>query len=266
MTDSSPPCLIAADAVIGGRSEQQDGYAIGAIPLENGEAAPLVVLADGMGGEAAGREASEIAVAAFLETAQGRPATDVPLRLREALLDANRAIAARVENEPALAGMGCTLIGLAFADGRASWVSVGDSLILRLTEEGAVRVNEDHSMAPALAAAVDRGEMSVAEARHHPQRSLLLSAVTGRPLDLVDEQSVELGGEDGFVIASDGLLTLDSASISRIAGESRGTSPQALVSALLAAVEEAAHPFQDNTTIVAVRPGAGACEAWAGGG
>jgi protein phosphatase len=266
MTGFSPTCLIAADAVIGSRSEQQDDYRIGAIPLDGGETAPLVVLADGMGGHIGGREASGIAVAAFLAAAQAGPASDVASRLRESLIAANRAIAARVEAEPALDGMGCTLIGLAFAHGRAIWVSVGDSLILRLSGGEAARVNEDHSMAPALAAAVARGEMTAAAARRHPQRSLLLSVVAGRTLDLVDERSVELAGADGFVVASDGLLTLDSASLSRIAGESRGTSPQALVSALLAAVEEAAHPFQDNITIVAVRPGAGACEAWSGGG
>jgi serine/threonine protein phosphatase PrpC len=253
MTDPSPPCLIAADAIIGSRSEQQDACAVGAISLDDGETAPLVVLADGMGGHVGGREAAETAVAAFLETALAGPAPDLAGRLRLALLAANRAIAERVADDRALAGMGCTLIGLAFAHRRAIWISVGDSLILRLAGGEAVRVNDDHSMAPALAAAVARGEMTAAEALRHPQRSLLLSAVTGRPLDLIDERSVELGGADGFVVASDGLLTLDSATLSRIAGETRGSSPQTLVSDLLDAVEAAANPFQDNCTIVAVR-------------
>src|SRR5688500_12662066 len=186
MTDPKPSCLIAADAIVGSRAEQQDAHGVGAIPLDDGGAAPLVVLADGMGGEVGGREASELAVAAFLETAQAGRASDVALRLREALVAANLAIAARVEADPALAGMGCTLIGLAFAHGRATWVSVGDSLILRLTGEAAVRMNEDHSMAPVLAAAAARGEMSAAAARNHPQRSLLLSAVTGSPLAWID--------------------------------------------------------------------------------
>jgi serine/threonine protein phosphatase PrpC len=257
MTGSPPSCLIAADAIVGSRSEQQDAHRIGAMPLDGGEAAPLVVLADGMGAEVGGREASETAVAAFFETAQAGRASDVALRLREALDAANLAIAARVEADPALDGMGCTLIGLVLAYGRATWVSVGDSLLLRLTGEAAVRVNDDHSMAPVLAAAAARGEMSAAAARNHPQRSLLLSAVTGSPLALIDERSVPLGGADRFLIASDGLLTLGAATLSRIAAETRDSTPETLVSALLAAVEAAADPFQDNCMIVAIQTASG---------
>src|SRR5687767_2381149 len=108
-------CVFAAGELIGSRSEQQDAYGAGTITLDDGTAATLVVLADGMGGEMGGGLAGRIAVASFLDAAQDGRAPDVALRLREALLAANLGIADRVASEPALSGMGCTLIGLAFA-------------------------------------------------------------------------------------------------------------------------------------------------------
>jgi protein phosphatase len=253
MTAPDLSCRIAAGEWIGTRSEQQDAHGHGAIELDDGVVAPLVVLADGMGGEVGGRVAAQVAVRAFLEAAGEAPASDVALRLRDALLAANLAIADRVATDPALAGMGCTLIGFAIARGRATWVSVGDSIILRLTETGAVRINADHSMAPSLDEAVRRGEISEEEARNDSRRSVLLAALTGRPLALIDEQSVELGSNDGFIIASDGLLTLSPVALARLAHSPSNPSPGALVSALLAAVRSANAPDQDNATIVAVR-------------
>ncbi|MDB5691040.1 MAG: Serine/threonine phosphatase [Alphaproteobacteria bacterium] len=242
---------IATAQVVGTRPEQQDAHSRCGIRLDDGEVASVVLVADGMGGEAGGALAAETAVQAFVQACQDGTVSDIALRLRDATLAANAAVGGRAAGDPSLAGMGCTLVALALGRGRACWVSVGDSLLLRLRGDAIERLNADHSMAPALDEAALSGEMSFEEAAAHPQRSALLSALTGRPLSLMDEQSVPLAGDDIFILATDGLLTLsrgDIAAIAHCAGN-----PVAIAPSLVAAVNARERDDQDNCTIVAVR-------------
>ncbi len=244
---------IAAGQSIGRREEQQDSHGRCAIRLDDGEVAPVLLVVDGMGGEAGGRLAAETAVAAFLNACEAGTASDIALRLRDALLAANAAVAGRVAEQPGLSGMGCTLVALALGRGRATWISVGDSLLLRHGPAGIERLNADHSMAPALDEAARAGEMSVEEAASHPQRSILLSALTGRAISLIDERSIPLHGNDRFLLASDGLLSLSGSEIAAAAAGLDDPDPARLVASLLSAVEAKSQSDQDNCTIVAVR-------------
>ena len=89
---------------------------------------------------------------------------------RDALLAANAAVDGCAATDEELAGMGCTLVALALARGRATWISVGDSLLLRLRGRRLERLNADHSMGPAFDEAARAGEMSIEEAASHPNR------------------------------------------------------------------------------------------------
>lgn len=244
---------VAAGQSIGRREEQQDSHGRGAIRLDDGEVAPVFVVVDGMGGEVGGRLAAETAVAAFLSACEAGTASDIALRLRDALLAANAAVAGRAAEEPGLSGMGCTLVALALGRGRATWISVGDSLLLRHGPAGIERLNADHSMAPALDEAARAGEMSAEAAASHPQRSILLSALTGRAISLIDERSIRLDGNEQFLLASDGLLSLSGSVIAALAAGLDDPDPGRLVASLLAAVEAQGHSDQDNCTIVVVR-------------
>lgn len=244
---------IASGQSIGGRQEQQDAHGRCAIRLDDGEVAPVFVVLDGMGGEVGGRLAAETALRAFLDACEAGTASDVALRLRDALLAANAAVGGRAAEEPGLAGMGCTLVALALGRGRATWISAGDSLLLRLGPKGIERLNADHSMAPALDEAARAGEMSAEEAASHPQRSILLSALTGQAISLIDERSIALDGNDRFLLASDGLLSLSAPEIAAIAAERSDPDLDRLVTSLLAAVDAKGLADQDNCTIVAIR-------------
>ena len=93
----------------GARSYQEDAAAV----RQDGGGL-IAVLADGMGGHAGGAVASGVATASFLEgylAAEG----DAEARLAEALGRANAAIRREAATRPALRGMGCTLLGVAFA-------------------------------------------------------------------------------------------------------------------------------------------------------
>jgi serine/threonine protein phosphatase PrpC len=243
---------IEAAQSIGARSEQQDVHGRGSIRLDDGEVASLAVVADGMGGEAGGRLAAETAVRSFLGACEDGTVSDVALRLRDALLSANAAVHGCAASDESLAGMGCTLVALALARGRATWISVGDSLLLRLRGREVERLNADHSMGPAFDEAAQAGEMTIEEAASHPNRGVLLSALTGKAVSLIDERSVPLSPGDRFVLASDGLLTLGMADIAAAANAIGEADPTQLASALVAAVEAQQAPAQDNITVLAV--------------
>lgn len=249
--------------ITGGRSYQEDVFAIRAIDLARGPV--LAILADGMGGHAGGKMAAELAVSAFYKTvAEGAaPGSSLAARFEDALHWANDAIAAYVRKNPNQEGMGCTLVAAEIVANAVRWISVGDSPLYLLAATGAVkRLNADHSMASRLDAAARRGEISFREAANSTSRNALLSALTGEEISRVDFPPVAmpLNDRDWIVAASDGLDTLVQTQLSRIARTTgqAGDAP-ALCDALLTAVEAAGNPNQDNTTVIAMRtPAAGA--------
>ncbi|MEA3033188.1 MAG: family protein phosphatase [Sphingomonadales bacterium] len=240
---------------IGRRSEQQDAFGRCTIRLDDGEVAAVAVVADGMGGEVGGKLAADTAVAAFVAACQDGIASDVALRLRDALYASNAAVGGAVADDPRLDGMGCTLVALALGRGRAAWISVGDSLLLAWREGALERLNADHSMAPALEEAVRAGEMTAEQAAAHPQRSILLSALTGRGLALVDEKSLALPAADRFILATDGLLSLGRDEMAQIlSGAEPKELPGGLAEALVQAIEKKGYADQDNCTVLVVTP------------
>ena len=233
--------------IVGLREEQQDALGFGTISLADGRRAPLAILADGMGGHHGGAIAARLAIDTFLGACRASPARTFTGALETALLEANRALAARAREDARLDQMGCTLIATALDNGVLHYISVGDSLLWRVGEARIERLNADHSMMPVVTAAVAQGKMTQAEAQAHG--SMLRSALTGRPIDLVDLRSIELACDEWVLLASDGILTLAEAEVHALAAPT-GRAAQARVDALLDAVEHAGEPDQDNCTVM----------------
>jgi serine/threonine protein phosphatase PrpC len=225
----------------------------------------LLIVSDGMGGHVGGAEASDIAVKAFVSTfiAEYGSPKDAQPALDRALIAGNEAIHDRVERDPDLAGMGCTLSAILY-DGRAFWVSVGDSPVWvvrqRLENQFQTRridrVNRDHSLRALLMKRADEGLITREEAETDRRRNQLRSALVGGPLDLTDAESVDRTAYDlilepgeRIVLASDGIETLTNDEIAQIAGHSEYTCQEA-ANKLLSKVLEAGNPHQDNTTII----------------
>jgi serine/threonine protein phosphatase PrpC len=242
----------AVDAAIGRRSEQQDKAWAGPIRLANGEAALLLVVADGMGGAAGGQVASATALAAFRQRFEADGSvSSLTNRLRSAVQAANQAIAAAIARDRTLTGMGTTFIGAVLHDGKITWVSVGDSLLLAVHDGVLRRLNEDHSLAVVLDAAAGRGEISVAEAQSSTQRNVLRSALTGGRIAMIELDSASLKRGAWLIAATDGILTLQFAKVSQLAGNAR--EPHALAQAILAAIAEDMPADQDNVTLAVTR-------------
>jgi PPM family protein phosphatase len=243
----------AARASRGARSYQEDTAEVRA--GEVGSAVALAaVLADGMGGHAGGALASGLACKFFLHGFTSSSG-DIPARLQEALELANDAITKEVAENPALSGMGCTLVGAAFGASGLEWVSVGDSPLFLVREGEIVLLNEDHSLAPEIDKLAAAGRMSWEAAKADPRRHFLRSALTGSEIDLVDRsrRPLALQAGDVVILASDGIQTLPQADILRVVEERAAEGPDAVAERLLAAVEAAGETYQDNTTVVVVR-------------
>ena len=254
----------ASRATKGARDYQEDASAFW--PAKDASAGPtdapaanaarlVAVLADGMGGHTAGALASRMVCESFVEAFAGLNGSR-PERLLNALRSANDAIAAKVEANPVLSGMGSTLVAAVLSDDGVEWVSVGDSPLLLFRRGEIAHLNEDHSLAPELDRLAAMGRMTVAEAKADPRRHMLRSAVTGEELDLVDvsRRPLVLEADDYVILASDGLHTLEQAEIERIVAAYAADGADAVAGALIRAVEAMRDPHQDNTTVIAVRP------------
>ena len=246
----------ASRASQGARSYQEDAAIVRAGGAGQGPhpQALTAVLADGMGGHAGGALASSTACKVFLD-AYIASAGDVSARLDDALKRANAAIGECVEENPALDGMGCTLIGTVFGPAGVEWVSVGDSPLFLLRHGEIVLLNEDHSLAPEIDKLAAAGRMTWEDAKADPRRHFLRSALTGADMDLIDRSHRPLALEPGdvVVLSSDGIHTLSEPDILRVVNETVAGGPEAVADALLAAVEAGGDIYQDNTTVVVVR-------------
>ncbi|AHE54679.1 PP2C family protein-serine/threonine phosphatase [Sphingomonas sanxanigenens] len=254
---STPPVsvsgLFGTSATIGKREVQEDAVGWSASHNETGGLPALTVIADGMGGHAAGEVASDIAVNGFLD-AWRRGEHGGKTTLIEALDQANALISAHVAEHPETDGMGCTLIAVEL-DGQTAafrWISVGDSLLLSVTEAGVERLNADHSYREERERLIAAGE-SLDGA---PAPNVLRSALMGFDVPLIDDRQDWRAFAPGetLILATDGIETLSDAQILAIVAANPGAN--AVAAALVMAVEAAGKPRQDNTTVAVLRPDA----------
>ncbi len=199
------------------RHQNQDSVYTGAIPLPDGQQAYLCLVADGMGGAAAGEYASRLAAdvsRAYLEqeSASHPPATDAAWQalLRDAVRAANRQIYDAARTDAARRGMGTTLTIALLVGDRLHIASVGDSRAYLLntggvTDDGApaAQLTSDHSLVARL---VDIGQLTPEQARVHPQRNILYRSIGTDPSVDVDTRSEALEPGDIVLLCSDGLV------------------------------------------------------------
>lgn len=161
----------------------------------------LLALADGMGGHAAGEVASKVVIASLAPLDDDEPGDDLVSQLRDATVQGNQAIAELVSNDPELDGMGTTLTAALFSGSKLGMVHVGDSRAYLLRGGQFSQITRDDSFVNEL---IEQGRITEEEAATHPQRSLLLKALTGSEV----EPSLtvrEARSGDRYLFCSDGL-------------------------------------------------------------
>lgn len=216
----------------------------------------LVIMADGMGGENAGDVASRCVVNTFVDYCDRyRCKERVPAMLGSAMLAANEALATAMTDNPDLEGMGTTLLAAVVTEDSLHWVSVGDSPLYLYREGDISQINEDHSMMPLLLKQVEDGELNEQDLAEHPDRNVLRAAMTGEEIESVDcpVEATPLLPGDIVIVASDGIQTLDEASIKIRLDRHKSLTAEGITKKLLKAVVTEANPKQDNTSINVIR-------------
>lgn len=169
--------------------------------------AHLLVIADGMGGHAAGELASAAVVAAVCADVSDRPSTvaDFNKWIRNKLDQAHGRIGDLVAEEPDRRGMGTTFTLLGSLDDSLMVAHIGDSRAYRLRDGVLTQLTKDHTYVQVL---VDSGKLDAAQAMYHPRRNLLLRTIDGiHELELdVIESDIRVG--DRYLVCSDGLNTV----------------------------------------------------------
>lgn len=214
----------------------------------------VYVVCDGMGGAAGGEIASRMAVDTVLErmSAAGSSLSGREL-LHEGIAEANRLVLERSQREPALYGMGTTLVALLLGSGDepALVAHAGDSRCYLLRDGKLERVTQDHSL-------VDEqlrlGTMTPEEAERSPFRSVITRAIGTQPSLTEDVAEIQTQPGDIFLLCSDGLTReVDDDDIGRIlnSGSGAGTDVERVAQSLVDAANEAGG--RDNVTALVVR-------------
>lgn len=177
----------------------------------------LFLVADGIGGLASGEIASKEAIKGIEEFVARSRSEDLtwPSPYRQDLtLEQNRLLAATTlahhrihglaNQDPAMKGMGTTLVGVIIEGDRLALINVGDSRLYRIKDGEIGQLTQDHS----LVAEQERvGLLTKEEASRHPQKHILTSALGIGPIEniTIDLSLVEIREKDLYLICSDGL-------------------------------------------------------------
>lgn len=229
------------------RKDNQDSYAFRRL---DGDGA-LLVVCDGMGGARAGSVASSVAVESFTAAVEEALAVGVPEGterreelLREACRQANERVYRLSLDRPEYEGMGTTLVAALALPGAVCMANIGDSRGYVLENNSIRQVTVDHSLVQLL---VDRGEITPAEARIHPQKNLITRALGVDSEVECDLIWLEPEKGDRLLLCSDGLTNvLEDETILGLSGRER--SPEGFCRALLSLTLERGAP--DNVTVV----------------
>ena len=162
----------------------------------------LLVIADGMGGHAAGEVAAQLALESLQDFRPCGP--DIGIELLDRVEKAQNRIMERSLAVPSFRGMGTTLTALFIAGKSAFWVHVGDTRIYHHHNGSLMRITEDHTVAGAL---LKRGEISREQARFHPYGSILTRCVGCERYE-PDSGVFDLAEGDFVLLSSDGLHDL----------------------------------------------------------
>ncbi len=194
------------------RKHNEDAYALD--PAEG-----FFVVADGMGGHAAGEVAAKITVETigeFIAATRQKEEATWPFkynhelhfnsnRLAVAIEKANERVMAAVAAQPWLKGMGTTVVAGLLNEKILSLAHVGDSRAYLFRDGELLRLTDDHSWVHEQVAA---GILTEEEAKTHPLKNVVTRALGGGPSVSPDLREMEFRKGDGFLFCSDGLTTM----------------------------------------------------------
>jgi serine/threonine protein phosphatase PrpC len=256
---SREPRYDVASGISQGARDYQEDAITSDFPV--GAEAGFVVLADGMGGHAAGDVASKIVLTevyselkfhfADVEAFESR----APEILRGIADLANETLRQHTRTHPETEGMGATLVVPALVENRLYWISVGDSPLFLYRNGKLTQLNEDHSMAPQIDFMVKSGLMDAETGANHPDRNCLISVLMGTRIPKVDcpLKPYELRAGDIVICSSDGLQFLSNPQIEKLVGKYAKKRSTEIAERLLEELQKLDDPDQDNISFTIIK-------------
>lgn len=181
---------------------------VGLVRLNNQDGAyasqNLLVIADGMGGAAAGDIASSVTIAHLASIDDDvHQADDLLSLLRHAVEAAHNELLIRAQENPELEGLGTTCTAILRSNNKLAMVHIGDSRAYVLHEKQLVQITHDHTLVQYL---IDKGDLTPEEAEVHPKRNVIMRALGDFPGEVdLDESVREAVAGDRWLLCSDGL-------------------------------------------------------------
>lgn len=232
---------------VGQRREMNQDYmytsetAVGSLPN-------LFLVADGMGGHAAGEYASRFTVEKIVEKIGMSPRREPVALIKKAVEEVNVMLLAEADADVSKAGMGTTIVAATVIDGRLYAANVGDSRLYVINRESITQITRDHSLVEEM---VRMGEMDKEVAKDHPDKNIITRAVGVLPEVAVDFFEITLAEGDMILMCSDGLTNMvEDSEIKRIVLGQRD-----IVEKAEKLVETAnRNGGKDNITVVLIEP------------
>ena len=205
----------------------------------------IFIVADGMGGHSAGEVASQMAVEEikkYLNTEENK----FSQILKQAIIEANKAIYEKAEEDPNLEGMGTTIVVAIVNNKNLHIAHVGDSRAYILTKEGLKQITEDHSL---INEWVKEGKITLDEARFHPMRNVITRALGVEKEVEVEINTIPYQGEP-ILLCTDGLTDmLEDKEIEEII--KNNPDPEQACEALIKEANEKGG--KDNVTVILIK-------------
>ena len=259
MWRSREPRYDVASGISQGARDYQEDAITADFPV--GAEAGFVVLADGMGGHAAGDVASKIVLTEVYSELKFHFAdvaafeARAPEILRGVAELANEALRQHMGSHRETEGMGATLVAPCLVENRLWWISIGDSPLYLYRGGKLSQLNEDHSMAPQIDFMVKSGLMDAEAGANHPDRNCLISVLMGTRIPKIDcpTHPHELRAGDIVICASDGLQFLTEAQIERVVTRYRKSRSTEIAERLLEELNRLDDPDQDNISFTVIK-------------
>ena len=211
----------------------------------------IFLVVDGIGGQAAGEKAAEIAVGRVRARLERQTGT-AEQRVREAIAMANNEILRAARGNPEWAGMACVLTVAVLDNGSAVVGHVGDSRLYRIRHGEIRKITHDHSP---VGEREDNHEISEEEAMRHPRRNEVFRDVGSEEHapddeDFIEVQRVPFEPDSALLLCSDGLSDQVESRVIQQMVESNAGNPEEAVWQLIGAANAAGG--KDNVTVVLV--------------
>jgi PPM family protein phosphatase len=211
----------------------------------------LFIVIDGVGGQAAGGKAADVALSTLRKRLE-RETEPVAERVRKAITNANNEIYRVARTRQEWNGMACVLTVAVVGDGTVTIGHVGDTRLYKLRNHGIEKITRDHSP---VGEREDSKEISELQAMRHPRRNEVYRDVGSEHHTLADPEFIDIEEaafepDSALLLCSDGLSDLvESATIANVINRSAGD-PEAVAQTLIATANAAGG--KDNITVVYV--------------